>query len=63
MAEIELTERELLVAQKAAQLAVQGVTDEFYRQVGKTVVNRFLIIIGAAAVGFLAHMGWVTWKP
>lgn len=58
-----LTKRELLIAQKAAELAaeiaVKRVTDNFYKDVGRTVVSRWLIIIGAAAVAFAAGKGWV----
>jgi hypothetical protein len=57
---IELTEREEAIAQRAADLAVQRMTTEFYASVGKTVVNRLLIIIGAAVVAFLAGKGWLS---
>lgn len=57
---IELTEREEAIAQRAADLAVQRMTTEFYESVGKTVVNRMLIIIGAAVVAFLAGKGWLS---
>ena len=57
---IELTEREEAIAQRAADLAVQRMTTEFYASVGKTVVNRMLIIIGAAVVAFLAGKGWLS---
>ena len=59
---IELTEREEAIAQRAADLAVQRMTTEFYESVGKTVVNRLLIIIGAAVVAFLAGKGWLSVK-
>lgn len=63
---IELTEREEAIAQRAADLAVQRMTTEmtteFYASVGKTVVNRMLIIIGAAFVAFLAGKGWLSVK-
>ncbi len=57
---IELTEREEANAQRAADLSVQRMTTEFYASVGKTVVNRLLIIIGAAVVAFLAGKGWLS---
>jgi hypothetical protein len=57
---IELTERELAVAKKAAQLAVTEMADEFYKQVGKTVVTKVLIWIGIAAVAFAAGKGWIA---
>ena len=58
----ELTERELLIARKAAEMAVKQITDEFYKGVGRNVVNRWLIIIGAVAVAFATGKGWVPWK-
>lgn len=59
MAEIELTEREMLVAKTAAKLAVEELADTFYKQVGKTVVTKVLIWIGIAAVAFAAGKGWM----
>lgn len=61
MAEIELTEREELVAQRAADLAVQKMMQEFYADIGKSVINRWLIIIGAVVVAFATGKGWI-WK-
>lgn len=58
----ELTERELLIARKAAEMAVKQITDEFYKDVGRNVVNRWLIIIGAVAVAFATGKGWVPWR-
>lgn len=57
--QIELTERELAIARRAAQIAVQELSDEFYRQVGKTFVQRFLIAVGLVAVGFGVSRGWI----
>lgn len=48
----ELTEREMLIAKKAAELAVQQLSDDFYKQIGKNVVQRWLIWLGLLAVGF-----------
>lgn len=59
--EVELTERERLVAREAAKIAVQEVADEFYRQVGKGVVTRILVWIGMGAIGFAVANGWITW--
>lgn len=56
----ELTEREEAIAQRAAEIAVRKMTDEFYGSVGRTVINRLLIIIGAAFVAFAAGKGWLT---
>ena len=57
--EIELTEREKAVAKEAARLAVISLADEFYRQVGKTVITKVLIWVGIAAVAFAAGKGWI----
>lgn len=45
-----------LIAEKAAQKAVAKLTEEFYKQVGKSVVDKFLIVLGAAT---LAGVIWV----
>ena len=55
----ELTERERLVAQEAAKLAVNMVMDEFYKNVGKSIIKRSLIVIGALFVGFGLSRGWI----
>jgi len=57
--EIELTEREMAVAKAAARLAVKEITDDFYKGVGRTVVNRLLIVLGAAVVGVAYGKGWI----
>jgi hypothetical protein len=59
MDDVELTDRELLVAKRAAKMAVQEMQDEFYRQVGKSVMTRVLVWVGIAAVAFAAGKGWV----
>lgn len=56
----ELTAREMLIAKEAARLAVKEISDEFYKQVGKTVVTKVLIWIGIAAVAFAAGKGWIN---
>lgn len=58
--EIKLTARELAIAEKAANLAVDRVLTKFYAGVGKSVVNRLLILIGAAVVAFVVGKGWLT---
>ncbi|MCD6674833.1 MAG: hypothetical protein LT106_18525 [Burkholderiaceae bacterium] len=63
MPEIELNEREMAIARKAAKLAVEEVMNEFYRQVGKGIVHRVLVYIGMIAIGFAVARGWITWKP
>lgn len=61
--EIKLNERELAVAKEAARLAIQEITDQFYKQVGKTMVQKALIWIGAIAIGFGVANGWITFTP
>lgn len=61
--EIKLNERELAVAKEAARLAIQEITDQFYKQVGKTMVQKALIWIGAIAIGFGVAKGWITFTP
>lgn len=56
----QFTDREVLVAQYAAELAVSKVMDSFYRDVGRTFVSRWLIVIGAAVVAYSAGKGWLT---
>lgn len=60
MNDIELTDREMAVAKTAARLAVSEMADEFYKQVGKTVITKVLIWIGIAAVAFAAGKGWIN---
>lgn len=43
------------IAEKAAQKAVAKLTEEFYKQVGKSVVDKFLIVLGAVT---LAGVVW-----
>lgn len=59
----ELTERELLIAKRAAQIAVQEMTSQFYQQVGKSVVTRAFIWIGAFALGLGVAKGWIVFGP
>jgi uncharacterized membrane protein len=58
--EITLTPRERAVARAAAEMAVEELADKFYKQVGKTVITKILVWIGALALGFAAGKGWVT---
>lgn len=58
--EINLTERELLIAQKAANMAVKQMMSTFYKEVGKSFINRWLIVIGALVVGFGTGKGWIA---
>ena len=59
MAEIELTDRERAIAKEAAKLALEELSSEFYKRVGKTVVDKILIGIGVLAVGFVLGKGWL----
>lgn len=59
--DIQLTEREMAVARKAAELAIAEVANEFYRQVGRGFVTKILVWIGVAFVGFMAAKGWFVW--
>ena len=59
MNEIELTDREEAIARKAAKLAIEEMSGEFYNMVGKTVVEKALIWIGLLVVGFVFGKGWL----
>jgi hypothetical protein len=59
MSNIELTERERLIAKEAAKLALEELSSEFYKKVGKTIVEKILIWIGLLGVGFVAGKGWL----
>ena len=59
MADIQLTERERLIAKEAAKLALEELSGEFYKKVGKTVVEKELIWIGLLVVGFVMGKGWL----
>ena len=60
MADIELTERERLIAKEAAKLALEELSSEFYKKVGKTVVEKVLIWVGMLFVGFVVGKGWLV---
>jgi hypothetical protein len=59
MNEIILTEREEAIAKKAAKLAIEELSNEFYKKVGKTIVEKLLIWIGILVVGFVFGKGWI----
>jgi hypothetical protein len=59
MSDIELTEREEAIAKRAAKLAIEEMTGEFYKKVGKTVIEKALIWLGAIVVGFVIGKGWI----
>ncbi len=58
--ELKLTQRELAIARVAARLAVEGLTNQFYQQIGKSVVSRALMWIGAIVLGFALAKGWIV---
>ena len=59
MAEIELTERERQIAKEAAKIAIEEMSSEFYKKIGKTVVEKLLIWVGLLVVGFVFGKGWI----
>jgi hypothetical protein len=59
MDNIVLTEREEAIAKKAAKLAIEEMSGEFYKLVGKTIVEKLLIWIGILVVGFVFGKGWI----
>jgi len=59
MSDIELTDRERLIAKEAAKIALEELSSEFYKKVGKTVVDKILIVLGILAVGFVMGKGWL----
>jgi hypothetical protein len=60
MSEIELTERERMIAKEAAKIAIEEMSSEFYKKVGKTVVEKIFIFIGVLFVGFIVGKGWIV---
>lgn len=61
----DLTDRELLIAKRAARMAVEELSNEFYRQVGRTVIGRVLTWIGMLAVAGITYAlgrGWIVPK-
>lgn len=59
MPEDQLTDRELLIAKAAARFAVEDLSNQFYKEIGKTIVNRFLVFLGMILVGLAVGKGWV----
>ncbi len=59
MSDIELTERERMIAKEAAKIAIEEMSSEFYKKIGKTVVEKILIWIGLLVVGFIAGKGLI----
>jgi len=59
MSDIQLTDRERAIAKEAARLALEEMSSEFYKKVGKTVVEKLLIGIGLLAAGYVFGKGWI----
>ena len=59
MNDIVLTEREEAIAKRAAKLAIEEMSNEFYKKVGKTIVEKLLIWTGILVVGFVFGKGWI----
>ena len=59
MSDIQLTDRERLIAKEAAKLAIEEMSSEFYKKIGKTVVEKALIWIGLFFVGLVIGKGWI----
>ena len=59
MVDIELTDRERLIAKEAAKLAIEEMSSEFYKKIGKTVVEKALIWIGLFVAGLVIGKGWI----
>ena len=57
MTDVTLTDREEEIAKRAAKLAIEEMSNEFYKKVGKTVVEKVLIWIGLLAAGYFAGKG------
>ena len=60
MTNVTLTDREEEIAKRAAKLAIEEMSNEFYKKVGKTVVEKALIWLGALFVGFVIGKGWIV---
>ena len=60
MSDLELTDRERLIAKEAAKLAIEEMSSEFYKKIGKTVVEKIFIFLGVLVVGFAFGKGWIV---
>lgn len=62
-AQVHLTDAQIeSIAKRAAEKAVEQMTQQAYMAVGKGVIGKLLWIVGAAAVGFgiwAAKKGWL----
>ena len=59
-----LTEEQIeLIAERAAEKATKRITDNFYREVGRQVVQRIIIsVVGAGVIGWALLKGWVSFN-
>jgi len=54
----ELSEKQVEeIAERAAEKAVAKITDEVYRQVGKSIIQKLTWTIGAVTVGAVLYFG------
>jgi hypothetical protein len=53
-----LTAREYLIAEKVKTM----IKDEWYADIGRTVVHRIFVLVGIAAVFFVLGKGWVDFS-
>lgn len=60
MSDIELTERERLIAKEAAKIAIEEMSSEFYKKVGKTFVEKIFIWAGLFIFGLVVGKGWIV---
>lgn len=62
--EAHLTDDQIeAIASKAAELAVQKMTDNAFRAIGKGVVQKFFYVVGVlflGGVGFAQAKGWIN---
>lgn len=61
--EVHISEAQIdAIAEKAATRAVQKMTDDALKAVGKTVLEKFFTIVGlltVAALGWAVSKGWI----
>jgi hypothetical protein len=59
MSDIQLTERERAIAKEAAKIAIEEMSSEFYKKIGKTVVEKVFIWVGLFVAGLVLGKGWI----
>lgn len=59
----EFTDREKMLIEAAASKAVQDFRNGIYQEVGKTIVSKFFIIIGAAVVAVASWLHFGDFMP